>query len=508
MTGYRLAGAATPAGTARHADHFAGLGPRAFAPLGRTGLVASRLGFGAYRVDDQTPGHREALESALQAGVNLIDTSTNYTDGGSERLIGQVVADGVERGAVRRDELVVVSKIGYVQGENLDLARARESAGRPFPEMVKYMDGCWHCLHPAFLADQLPRSLARLRLETLDVCLLHNPEYFFSDAKQRAEGSLPELRDEFYRRLGEAFRFLEGEVAAGHIGAYGVSSNTCTSPPDDPEATALARMLEVARAAGGPGHHFRVLQLPLNLVEAGALQGALPAAIREEVAVLVNRPLNAMAGRGMLRLADFVVAEAPPPGEQLAVLAVLEEEFRREIASRLQVTRGANAPDDLFRWAEHLDGLAESLESLDHWEQIENHMIVPRVAHAVRALDAALRGDLGGRWQDWRGRYQAEIERMFAAFRRVGAEQSRAGSLAVAAAVDPWLPAPFRRQSLSRKALWVVASTPGVSAVLVGMRRTEYVNDAMEVARWPGLEEVQWAYEAVAMHVAGPTSRL
>ena len=40
------------------------------------------------------------------------------------------------------------------------------------------MEGCWHCLHPEFLQDQLTRSLDRLQLETLDVCLLHNPEYF------------------------------------------------------------------------------------------------------------------------------------------------------------------------------------------------------------------------------------------------------------------------------------------------------------------------------------------
>ena len=64
------------------------------------------------------------------------------------------------------------------------------------------------------MADQLERSLTRLRLEALDVCLLHNPEYFFSDALHRGLriDQLPAARDEFYRRLQAAFAFFEGET--------------------------------------------------------------------------------------------------------------------------------------------------------------------------------------------------------------------------------------------------------------------------------------------------------
>jgi aryl-alcohol dehydrogenase-like predicted oxidoreductase len=46
-------------------------------------ITPGRIGFGCYRVDDETPGHREALVAALDAGCTLIDTSTNYTDGRS-----------------------------------------------------------------------------------------------------------------------------------------------------------------------------------------------------------------------------------------------------------------------------------------------------------------------------------------------------------------------------------------------------------------------------------------
>ena len=58
--------------------------------FGNSGLTTSRLGFGTYRVDTREPEHREALKKALREGVNLIDTSTNYMDGDSERLVGSV----------------------------------------------------------------------------------------------------------------------------------------------------------------------------------------------------------------------------------------------------------------------------------------------------------------------------------------------------------------------------------------------------------------------------------
>ena len=103
-------------------------------------------------------------------------------------------------------------------------------------------------------------------------------------------------------------------MADGRIGWYGVSSNTCVSPPADPEATSVTRMVE---ASGG---RMAVLQLPYNLFETGALlepntpEGtALDAAVAHDLGVLVNRPLNAMAG-GASGLVAVRLADPPRPG--------------------------------------------------------------------------------------------------------------------------------------------------------------------------------------------------
>lgn len=302
-------GSASAEGTRRSAQRAIDEGnpASAYRALGRTGLVTSSLGFGGYRIDDRTSEHTAALEKALLGGINLIDTSTNYTDGSSERCIGNVLA------RLRREELIVVSKVGYVQGQALALARTREQDGAAFPEMVKYMDGCWHCIHPEFLADQLEQSLGRLRVEKVDVYLLHNPEYFFTDAaKRHKHGSLEALREEFYNRIRHAFSYLEGEVRRGRIGFYGVSSNTFVVPASNPEATSLERMWTIAGEVARE-HHFAVAQLPANLFESGAMltqncvagnRTALEFAQEHDLAVLVNRPLNAFYRERLVRLAD------------------------------------------------------------------------------------------------------------------------------------------------------------------------------------------------------------
>jgi uncharacterized protein YyaL (SSP411 family)/aryl-alcohol dehydrogenase-like predicted oxidoreductase len=505
VVGVFLSGSATQAGTGAYASRFT---PSGYVPLGSTGLLTSKVGFGGYRVDDETPEHSEALEKALLEGCNLIDTSTNYMDGGSERCVGAVLGKLTRVGKLRREEVIVVSKIGYVQGENLEVAHEREAAGKPFPGMVKYMDGCWHCIHPEFLREQLERSLTRLQIDTLDVCLLHNPEYFLSDAKKRRRDSLEAVRDEFYRRLREAFAFFEAQVAAGTIRWYGVSSNTAVSPASDPEATSLTRMLHAAREAGGPAHHFRVLQLPMNLFEAGAplerntgpetRQTALEAAVEAGVGVLVNRPLNAIVGRGMLRLADSDGGGvAINLDAQLKTVADLEAEWRRKLAPHIQTSSESISPADFFRWSDELQDLPGQLQSLDHWRQIEGQMITPQLNYLLKALDESLEGEPLALWQSWRPRYLGELQKLMTEFRRRGASKSRRQSDTVSAAIDPLLPAEQRGESLSRKAIWVLASTPGVSCVLNGMRTPSYVDDSLGVLAWPPLAEVIPIYRAV-----------
>jgi uncharacterized protein len=498
---------ATAEGTRALADRHAAAVPHGYVSLGSTGLSSSRIGFGCYRVEDASPAHREALEAALAAGCNLIDTSTNYTDGASESLVGQVLQDLERGGRARREELIVVSKIGYVQGRNLEVAGERERQGRPFPEMVKYTEDCWHCIHPEFLQDQLARSRERLQIETLDVCLLHNPEYFLSDAMKHRAKDLEAARAEFYRRVREAFAFLEGAVARGEVRWYGVSSNTLVSPPEEPEATSAGRFLAAAEEAAGPGHHFRVLQMPLNLFESGGVlvrntgpknrQTPLEAASASGLGVLINRPLNAFADNRLIRLAgESIGAEGPPIPALLSMLKDLRQEFAARVAPPDRAAGGVSG-EDLFQLVDQIGALSDQLQDTSQWLQIEQQYVIPRINHVVRALAHGLGPDKAKPWQVWWDRYHPALQGLLRGIGRraamKGAEQSRT----ITEAIDPGLPPERRGETLSRKALWTLASTPGVSCVLVGMRRPAYVQDAMGILAWPPLADPLSIYPRV-----------
>ena len=58
-------------------------------------------------------------------------------DGGSERLVGNVLQALFRAGELEREEVVIVSKAGYVQGQNLQLAQEREKV---FAEILQRLN--------------------------------------------------------------------------------------------------------------------------------------------------------------------------------------------------------------------------------------------------------------------------------------------------------------------------------------------------------------------------------
>ncbi|MFO0768301.1 MAG: hypothetical protein U0231_16285 [Nitrospiraceae bacterium] len=78
--------------------------------------------------------------------------------------------------------------------------------------MVKYGEGIWHCIHPAFSPISL-RDLDRLGIATLDVCLLHNPEYFLTAAAGSKERTWPPCLVSFTNGWSERLRVFRATSA-------------------------------------------------------------------------------------------------------------------------------------------------------------------------------------------------------------------------------------------------------------------------------------------------------
>ena len=91
-----------------------------YTTLGTTGLVVSRLAFGAmtFTAGDRSLGAvyktdaevADALVGqAMDAGINFFDTADAYASGQSERILGEALKS-------RRDEVVIATKVGFRTG--------------------------------------------------------------------------------------------------------------------------------------------------------------------------------------------------------------------------------------------------------------------------------------------------------------------------------------------------------------------------------------------------------
>ena len=143
----------------------------------------------------------------------------------------------------------------------------------------------------------------------------------------------------------------------------------------------------------------------------------------------------------------------------------------------------------LFDWGEQLAGAVGRVGGYEHWQGIQDHQVAPRLHHAVGALRSSLPPELSGKFEAWLERYLPALGDLLAICRAEAAGSSQRRSDGIAAALNPALPESLRGETLSRKGLHAVASLPGVSCVLNGMRHTDYVADSMEILKWKPLPD-------------------
>jgi aryl-alcohol dehydrogenase-like predicted oxidoreductase len=259
----------------------------------------SNFAFGTYRISDLNPQHIQALKEAIESGITMIDTASNYMDGGAERAIALAFRDFDED---KKDEIEIVSKYGYIQDQNL--LNIDENS---LDEVIEYSEGCYHSISKLYLHLQLSESLKRLEMKRIDCYLIHNPEYYLLDAIKK-DIDKDERLDEMYKRIENAFIGLEQEVQSGRIGSYGISSNSFSVNHDSEEFLPYEDLITLAdnaaRTVGNKSNGFTTIELPINILEQEGLKCAAWAK-ENGLRVLANRVLNAKYDGLMYRLADY-----------------------------------------------------------------------------------------------------------------------------------------------------------------------------------------------------------
>ncbi|MFG1767594.1 aldo/keto reductase [Micromonospora parva] len=233
--------------------------------LGRSGIKVSAIGMGCWAIggplwgDDGQPfgwGEVDDDESirtihrALELGVTLFDTASNYGAGHSERILGRAVAG-------RRDSVVIATKFGNVSEESTRRALGTDAS-------------------PAFAVRSLDDSLRRLGTDYVDLYQLHL-------------NALP------VPAALDLVDTLEGLVDQGKIRAYGWST-------DDPAS---------AQAFAAAGPHCAAIQHDESVLRDNA--AVLAVCDKHDLASLNRGPLAMGLLTGSTRAlgTDDVRGQAP-----------------------------------------------------------------------------------------------------------------------------------------------------------------------------------------------------
>jgi aryl-alcohol dehydrogenase-like predicted oxidoreductase len=213
--------------------------------LGKTGLRISAVGlgtmvhaghFGAMKDSESL----SAIDTALELGVNFIDTSDAYGVGYSETLLGNALKG-------RRDKVILATKGGNVM------------VGPNRGKRVFEAD---------YISQVMDESLKRLQTDYIDLYQLHNPTV---DVIER----------------GEVWQVLERAKQAGKIRHYGVSINT----------------MEEGSVAVKDGR-AETIQVEYNLLTQEPAEYFFTAAQQSNVGIIARIPLKRGILTGKLTQAD------------------------------------------------------------------------------------------------------------------------------------------------------------------------------------------------------------
>ncbi len=230
-------------------------------------LVFSKLGLGTfskepYKEENYVFHYIEGVKEAIRRGINLIDTASNYRYGQSEKEIGIALKELFDEEAIRREELIICSKGGFIQ---LDY---------PFPEnpylwidekIIKAklatkddIELDQHCLTADFIEWSCKKSLKNLGIDSIDIYFLHNPEMQLLKLGYK----------KFLKKIESIFKRFEKMADSGKIKYYGIATwNGFTNSTSSNELMNLEDLVQIAKKVAGESHHFKYIQTPFNIAK-------------------------------------------------------------------------------------------------------------------------------------------------------------------------------------------------------------------------------------------------
>jgi len=300
--------------------------------LGNTGVVVSELCFGTMTFGGeggiwgnigkvQQAGVNDLMKTAVDSGINFIDTANVYSYGQSEKLLGQSLKDV----GINRNELVIATKV-----------RSRMGEGKNYVGLSRF-----------HIFQSIDESLQRLQMDHVDVLYVHGV-----DPKTPVE---------------ETVRALNDVVLTGKVRYIAV----CNWP-------AWMVMKAIGIAEKHSWNKFIGLQYYFSLTSRDIEREVLPLAIDQNLAVMPWSPLaggflsgkytrnNEKAGDSRRDIFDF-----PPVNREKAydIIDVITEVAKQYNVSAAQIAlawvRLQKGITSTIIGAKNVDQLKDNVNSTD-----------------------------------------------------------------------------------------------------------------------------------------------
>lgn len=231
--------------------------------LGQTGVLVTEMGFGGAPIGDlfelvEEQQAQDTLQTAWQAGIRYFDTAPFYGYGKSEHRTGHFLRQQ------SRNEFVISTKVGRIlkPTRNLKTFQKRTTefwvGGLPFDDMFDYSyDG---------IMRSYEDSLQRLSLNSVDLLLIHDLDFFFHTTEAQVNACLGQIYTSGWRALNE----LRSE---GRIKGIGAGLNMLGLIPR------FLDMLEL---------DFFILAMPYTLLDQDALDDEFPKCLENGVSIVIG----------------------------------------------------------------------------------------------------------------------------------------------------------------------------------------------------------------------------
>ena len=230
-------------------------------------LVFSKLGLGTfnkepYKEENYVFHYIEGVKEAIKSGINLIDTASNYRYGQSEKEIGIALEELFQENSVKREELIICSKGGFIQLEfpfpKNPYTWIEENIINTSLAKLEDIELDQHCMTPDYLEWSCKQSLKNLGVKTLDIYFLHNPEIQIGKLGYKT----------FLKKIESIFKRFENMVTNGLIKSYGVAVwNGFINQKESNEHINLEDLVDIAIKVAGSNHNFKYIQTPFNMAK-------------------------------------------------------------------------------------------------------------------------------------------------------------------------------------------------------------------------------------------------